>query len=152
MSENIVFITGATGFIGSQILENVLKAGHYARISVRKDSQVGELKEIFASYADKLDFVVIPDIATPIAFDQALNNVKYVIHVASPMPSADGDVQKAYVEPAVNATEAILEAANITPSVERVIIMASAVALMPLGTLMRTDIIINGRFLISRSA
>jgi nucleoside-diphosphate-sugar epimerase len=144
MCQELVFITGATGFIGSQVLQNVLRAGHRARISVRKAAQIGELGEIFTSHTDQLDFVTIPDFTASNAFDEVLDDVTYLIHVASPMPSVDGDVKEAFVDPAVRATESILEAASATKSVKRVVIMASAVALMPMGTVARKVVVIKG--------
>ncbi|KAK4201941.1 hypothetical protein QBC40DRAFT_222553 [Triangularia verruculosa] len=129
-----IFITGGTGFIGSQVVADSLKAGHQLRISVRREAQVQEVKNRFAQYASQLDFAVIPDIGNTEAIQAALSNdVDAIFHLASPMPGKGEDFKTEYLQPAVQGTEAILNAAANSPVVKRVVIMSSILALMPLG-------------------
>ena len=37
MGDELVFITGASGFIGSHVTDQILKSGYRARLSVRKE-------------------------------------------------------------------------------------------------------------------
>jgi nucleoside-diphosphate-sugar epimerase len=120
MPQDLVFITGATGFIGAETVRDILTAGYRVRLSVRKESQTSGLKDLFAAHVDKIDFVVVPDITTPGAFDSTLDGVTYVIHAASPMPGKGQDVRKDYVDPAVLGTESILKSASRKPDIKRV--------------------------------
>ncbi|KAK4172676.1 hypothetical protein QBC36DRAFT_362146 [Triangularia setosa] len=129
-----IFITGSTGFIGSQVVLDALKAGHQLRLSVRREPQVEELKTRFAQYASQLDFTIIPYINNTDAIRSALSNdVDVIFHLASPMPGKGDDFKTDYLQPAVAGTEAMLNAAADAPAVKRVVIMSSVLALMPLG-------------------
>ncbi|KAK0737209.1 hypothetical protein B0T21DRAFT_383227 [Apiosordaria backusii] len=129
-----IFITGGTGFIGSQVVLDSLKAGHQLRLSIRRESQAEEVKSRFSQHASQLDFVVIPNIANTEAIRSALSNdIDAIFHLASPMPGKGEDFKTEYLQPAVEGTEAILNAAADAPTVKRVVIMSSLLALMPLG-------------------
>ncbi|KAI6802859.1 NAD(P)-binding protein [Hortaea werneckii] len=135
-----IFLTGATGFIGSYVLHDCLKAGYKVRVSVRKEEQAESLKHHFASHAGELDFIVIPDISTQEAFGNALNDVDYVLHIASPMPGKGDDFKTDYLRPAMDGTHAILSAARASNTVKRVIITSSVLANIPLGDMNATDL------------
>lgn len=135
MSQSLIFITGATGFIGSHVVTQALAAGYKLRLSVRKESQISSLRSRFSEHAAKLDFVVVPDISTPSAFGQALHGVTYVFHLASPMPGKGSDFESDYLKPAVQGTTALLDAAKAVDTIKRVIIVSSLLALIPLDAL-----------------
>lgn len=139
-----IFLTGATGFIGSYVLQDCLKAGYKVRVSVRKEEQAHSLKQQFASHAGELDFIVIRDISKQEAFGNALNDVDYVLHIASPMPGQGEDFKADYLRPALDGTQAILGAARASNSVKRVIITSSVLANIPLGEMMATDLHVKG--------
>ncbi|KAJ0418746.1 hypothetical protein BJY00DRAFT_314660 [Aspergillus carlsbadensis] len=135
-----VLITGATGFIGAQVALRTLEAGHTVRFVVRREAQTAKLRALFSTYADKISFVVIPDITVSGGFDEAVQGVEYVIHVASPLAGSGQDLLK----PAVQGTVSVLESALKVPSVKRVVITASVVSLVSLkpipdGTVLRED-------------
>ena len=52
-----VFVTGATGFVGTKLVEELIKAGYQAHCLVRKTSKLSRLKELGASlcYGDVTD-------------------------------------------------------------------------------------------------
>lgn len=131
MSSELVFITGATGFIGAATALAALKAGYRLRISVRKDEQISKLKGIFSDYAEKLDFVVIPDITAEGAFSNALKGVTYVLHMASPL--ANSTNPEDIFPPAVQGTVGILKDAAKVSSITKVVITSSIAALVPLS-------------------
>jgi nucleoside-diphosphate-sugar epimerase len=144
MSQPLVFITGTTGFIGAHVASQTLGAGYRLRISVRKEAQIDALRAMFSEHADQLEFVVIPDLSSPDAFDSALQDVTYVFHIASPLPGGGGsDFEKDYLQPAVKGTTTLLDAAQNFPSIKRVIITSSAIALIPMGALFGTEPIIS---------
>ncbi|KAL0930530.1 nad dependent epimerase dehydratase family protein [Colletotrichum truncatum] len=135
MSNSLVFITGATGFIGSQIAVACLKAGYHVRLSVRREDQIQKLQDTFSEFSSQLHFVIISDFTRPDAFVSAVVGVEYVIHVASPMVGKGEDFQKDYIDPAVRGTLSVLDAAKNVSSIKRVLIMSSILALVPIGTL-----------------
>lgn len=144
MNNARIFLTGATGFIGSYVLQKCLKDGYKVRVSVRKEEQVQSLKHQFASHAGELDFVVIPDISKTEAFGNALRDVDYVLHIASPMPGKGDDFKTDYLRPSVDGTQAILRAAKASNGVKRVIITSSILANIPLGEMNATDLHVKG--------
>lgn len=147
MSKETIFITGATGFIGCQVAATSLAAGYRVRLSVRKQEQIQRLKEILPNSADDVEFVVIPDITKTQSFDSALDGVAYVFHIASPMPGKADDLHTGYIEPAVQGTTAVLDAALTKPGIRKVIVMASIMALATLTLFMDgIPALVQGRF------
>ncbi|KAK3322703.1 hypothetical protein B0H66DRAFT_212905 [Apodospora peruviana] len=147
MAASLVFITGGSGFIGSQVVQDTLKAGHRVRVSVRREAQAEQLKERFAPYTneqDQLEFVVIPDLTDSAVIRSALGeDVSYIFHLASPLPGRGTDFKAEYLGPAVKATEAVLVAAATAKAVKRVVVMSSLLALMPLDGLRIPGLVIN---------
>ena len=129
MSGTTVFITGATGFIGAHVALETLRAGHNVKLSVRREGQIESLRRALDAFADKLEFVVVPDYTAANAFDDALEGTDYVIHVASPLAKPNEDL----LTPAVKGTISILESASKTPTIKKVVITASVASLIPLG-------------------
>jgi nucleoside-diphosphate-sugar epimerase len=136
-SKPLVLITGATGHIGSCTLAVALENAYRARVSSRNLASAHKLKDLpsIKPHIEDVDFVEVPDLLAPGAFDQAVKDVDYILHLASPIPEPDSpatiDVKKDYVEPAVKGTIGILESAARSPSVKRVIIVSSIVVLGP---------------------
>lgn len=155
MAGSLVFITGASGFIGSQVVIDTLKAGHRVRVNVRRKNQIEELTARFspaASSPGQLEFVVTPDISDSNAVRSALDYVQYIFHLASPMPHSNtgSDFKTEYLHPSVKGTEAILDAAALTPSVQRVVIVSSLLAFMPLSSLRVPGFVIDGGWSLSQ--
>ena len=153
MTGSLIFITGASGFIGSHVVLDSLKAGHRVRINVRRGDQIDELTARFspaASSPDQLKFVINPDISDSKAVGSALSDVEYIFHLASPTANhTEPDFKTEFLKPAVKGTEAILNAAALAPSVKRVVIVSSLLALMPLGTLRVPGYVVDGEYSVS---
>lgn len=147
MSQPLIFITGATGFIGSHVVSQALAAGYNVRLSVRKEAQIDTLRKLFSENTAQLDFIVIPDLSTPDAFNRALSDVTYVFHLASPMPGKGVDFKKDYVEPAVQGTISLLDAAKEFNTIKRVVIVSSVLALIPLDGLVTGNFTAKGKFI-----
>ncbi|KAL5335215.1 3-beta hydroxysteroid dehydrogenase/isomerase family protein [Aspergillus crustosus] len=133
MSKGLIFITGATGFIGSAIALEALKTGYRLRISVRKQSQILAIESLLSAYKDEIEFVAIPDITQESSFAGKLDGADYVLHVASPL--VQGVDRETYFGPAVKGTTAVLSEAEKVESVKKVVITSSIAALVPLGGL-----------------
>jgi nucleoside-diphosphate-sugar epimerase len=133
MSTPFVLITGASGFIGAEVLYQALAKGYRTRATVRKEEQVAAIKARHPDAGDRLDVIVTADLGDTAALTKALSGgIDYVLHIASPMPSGGLDLHTGYINPAVRGTLAVLDAAKAVPSVKRVVITSSALSLGPL--------------------
>ncbi|KAF7171587.1 hypothetical protein CNMCM5623_003956 [Aspergillus felis] len=128
MARQLVFITGATGFIGSATAIAALKAGYRLRICVRKPSD--KLQDLLSGYSEQVEFVTVSDWTAEAEFRGQLDGADYVIHLAHPLPS--GTDKEFYFTPAVKATTALLKEASRVPSIKKIVITSSIAALMPL--------------------
>ncbi|KAF9458262.1 hypothetical protein BDZ94DRAFT_1271033 [Collybia nuda] len=82
MSE-LIFVTGASGFLGSHIVGQLLETGYRVRAAAR-GPKVSGLQKSYASFGDRFEAVAIDEIATD-QFPGALKDVDAVIHSASPL-------------------------------------------------------------------
>ena len=57
-----VLVTGANGYIAVWVVKSLLDQGYSVRGTVRREPSIPYLKELFKDYADRLEFVVVPDI------------------------------------------------------------------------------------------
>ncbi|CEJ53952.1 hypothetical protein PMG11_00283 [Penicillium brasilianum] len=128
MAGELIFITGATGFVGSATALAALKAGYRLRISVRKPSE--KLQALLSDYSQQVEYVTVSDLTNEAAFHGKLDGVDYVLHLASPLPH--GTDKKDYFIPAVKGTIALLKEADRVASIKKVVITSSVVALLPL--------------------
>ncbi|XMA14509.1 hypothetical protein WAI453_007300 [Rhynchosporium graminicola] len=127
----LIFITGATGFIGSLTAQKALERGYKLRISVRKEEQIEKLRVVLGAPNDKIEFLVVPDITDPQAYVGKLDGVDYVLHLASPLPG--GTDKAALFGPSVNGTTAILIEAEKVSSIKKVVTTSSVAALVPMS-------------------
>lgn len=130
----LVLLTGATGLIGFRVLRELLKGDYRVRITVRSEEKA---KTVFSnpviegiSLEDRLTTTIVTDVTADGAFDQALQDVTYVIHVGSPVPVPGYDPLNQIWKPTVNGTANLLGAALKFPSIKRVIVTSSIVANM----------------------
>ena len=81
-----VLLTGANGFVAVHILEALLPKGYTVVGTVRSQTKMPYLQSKFAKYADKLQLVLVEDIAAPRAWDAVLEDkaIKFVLHTSSP--------------------------------------------------------------------
>ena len=57
-----VLVSGANGYIAVWIVKFLLEQGFSVRGTVRSESKTTHLKQLFSSYGDKLELVVVEDI------------------------------------------------------------------------------------------
>jgi nucleoside-diphosphate-sugar epimerase len=112
MNTSLYLVTGAAGFVGSELVRQLLAEGQQVRALVRKPEQAKELQKIGAE-------VVLGNITNPEDCATAMEGVKGVYHIAAMFREAD-QPDEAYVEANVTGVQHILQAA-INSGVERVI-------------------------------
>lgn len=99
---------------------------HSVVTTVRTSEKAENIKITYPNIAkDKLDFVIVPDVAHPNAFDNAVVSeppIEAVIHTASPFHFNVTDIQKELLDPAVCGTTGILKSIMMNaPTVKRVV-------------------------------
>jgi NADPH-dependent methylglyoxal reductase len=112
MATGTVLITGASGFVGGNVLRLALERGWNVRATARSDSSVQKIKDQFPQYAAQLSFAIVPDMTMTDSYSTAFDGVTGLIHLASPFVLNAKDNVKDLLEPAVHGVTAVLEAAN----------------------------------------
>ncbi|KAH9949956.1 NAD(P)-binding protein [Amylocystis lapponica] len=133
-----VLVTGANGYVAVWVVQYLLVAGFSVRATVRSEAKTTHLRKLFASYGDKLEFVIVEDIAKPGAFDEAVKGVDAIEHTASPFTFAFEDPNDLII-PAVHGTTSILESTlKHGSSVKRFVLLSSTAAVEEMGAVPRT--------------
>ncbi|KAM0249168.1 hypothetical protein ACHAQJ_009175 [Trichoderma viride] len=141
-NNKLLVLTGATGFLGFKVLAVALKAGYNVRIVARSVSKANKVINSAAIQAlkpskENLSFIVVEDIASPGAFDEAVKGATYVIHCASPIPSFGAEAptpeqyDEFFVQTSRRATIGLLESSHKAGTVRRIVITSSGVANVP---------------------
>lgn len=128
-----MLITGATGFLGFSVLLAALKEGYTIRVAVRSNSHPAKLTSQLEANGlenlkDRLSFCNVPDAGSSNAYDQAVQGITYIIHLAAPLASPELDPTTQVFEPSIKGVRNILESASTQPSVKKVVITASVVS------------------------
>lgn len=129
VTEKPVCVTGASGFVASWIVKQLLAAGYAVRGTVR-DASKPEKYEYLTSLegaSERLE-LVSADLLKPETFTAAVEGCEMVMHTASPYVLTVEDAQKDLVDPAVLGTRGVLEACQAA-GVKRVVLTSSAAAI-----------------------
>ncbi|PNP55824.1 hypothetical protein THARTR1_04044 [Trichoderma harzianum] len=142
-ANNLIALTGSTGYLGFRVLVLALKAGYNVRIVVRSESKAKKvlnspsIKALNPSQ-EKLSVAVVADMEAPGAFDEAVKGATYVIHCASPIPTFGGEApptpeeyDQFFVQAARRSTIGLLESSRKAGTIKRVVITSSIVANTP---------------------
>lgn len=139
----LVLVTGPSGFIGAHVLAALLKAGYRVRGTLRSDRHIPFLQSKYpdATSSGDLSFVIIPDLQAPHALDDAVSDVDYICHVASPYFLATSDPWKELVLPAVEGTRNVLASAvkadAAAGKLKRVVVLSSFAAVNNINKMSR---------------
>ncbi|THV84014.1 cinnamoyl-CoA reductase [Aureobasidium pullulans] len=126
-------VTGGTGFIGIYVIKLLLERGDRVHTTVRdlKDQKKRQpLLSLQNAYPGKLHLFQA-DLLKKGSFAQAMQGCDIVHHVASPflVPQQIKDGMKDIVEPAIKGTQNVLNTANQTESVKRIVLTSSIAAM-----------------------
>ncbi|MEZ4308978.1 MAG: NAD-dependent epimerase/dehydratase family protein [Polyangiaceae bacterium] len=126
-----VLVTGATGYVASWLVKKLLDEGHTVHAAVRDPgsaAKLGHLTALAAKAPGKLRFFKA-DLTEQGSYAEAMKGCELVFHTASPFTLAVSDPAKELIEPAQLGTRNVLEEANRTPSVKRVVVTSSCAAI-----------------------
>lgn len=126
-----VIVTGATGFVAGWLVEGLLEAGVTVHAPVRDPANRKKLKYLDA-IAEKSPGEIKyfkADLLDKGSYAEAMRGCVIVFHTASPFMTSVKNPQKQLVDPAQLGTRNVLEEANRTPSVQRVVLTSSCAAI-----------------------
>ncbi|MEM1149865.1 MAG: aldehyde reductase [Pseudomonadota bacterium] len=125
-----ILVTGATGFIASQLILDLFDKGYDVRGTARDASKAKRLNKILTDYAGRpIDIELISaDLGGDSGWAEAMDGVTYVHHVASPFPPTEPKSANELIEPARDGALRVLTAAE-TAGVKRVVMTSSIAAI-----------------------
>jgi dihydroflavonol-4-reductase len=127
MTDELVLVTGGTGFIAQHCILALLARGYRVRTTVRSLTREAEVRAHLrtggAEPGDRLTFVVA-DLASDTGWVRAAAGCRYVLHGASPTPSGDQVREEDWIRPAVDGNLRVLRATR-DAGVQRVVLTSA---------------------------
>lgn len=126
-----VLVTGATGYVAGWLIKRLLEEGVTVHAAVRNPLDTSKIAHL-SRLADELPGKICifkADLLAEGSYDEAMQDCAVVFHTASPFTLAVNDPQTDLVDPAQKGTRNVLESANRTPSVNRVVLTSSCAAM-----------------------
>jgi nucleoside-diphosphate-sugar epimerase len=103
-----ILVTGVTSFIGGHIIKLLLEKGYNVRGTVRSQArELSVLETIPENERQRVSFAHVADMTTD-SFDEAVQGINAIIHVASPFHFNITNPEKNLLLPAINGTELVL--------------------------------------------
>jgi len=124
MSKDLLLVTGATGYLGSNLVSQLLEKGYAVRATVRP-GKTERLYTLFPDAGDKLQAVEIKSLTSDLS--DALKDVSVVIHCASPS-FYKGESGQEILEGGYYGTLNLVDSA-IAAGIKKIIVTSSAAAL-----------------------
>lgn len=128
-SRATVLVTGASGFVATHAILQLLERGYAVRGTLRTPERAESLRAVIAGAgADPagLDFVTA-DLAGDAGWAEAAAGCRYVLHVASPIGAKQPRDPNDFIAPARDGARRVIEAA-IEAGTERVVMTSSIAA------------------------
>ena len=124
-----ILVTGATGYIGNHVVDELITAGYMVRGTYRNASKA----KLLVDYIEKkhgnknlLEIVDIPDMVDEHAYDDAVKGVSGIVHLASVLSFSDNPDE--VIPPSVKGTLNILKAATLEPKIKSLVVTSSSTA------------------------
>src|SRR5882762_1463297 len=115
MSDELVLVTGGSGFVGVHCILELLNAGYRVRTTVRslkRETDVRAMLKVGGVEAgDRLSFVAA-DLESDAGWPEAVAGCAYVLHVASPLPASVPKHEDELIVPAREGTLRVLRASR----------------------------------------
>jgi len=125
-------VTGATGYVAGHIVKRLLQDGLTVHAAVRDPNNTQKLRPL-TELAEQLPGSIRyfeSDLLVAGSYAEAMQDCELVFHTASPCHLTVEDPQRDLVEPALQGTRNVLEQANETHSIKRVVLTSSCGAIL----------------------
>ena len=124
-----ILVTGASGFVALHTIIQLLQQGYKIRATLRTLSREAEVRETISKHVDINDNleIVTTDLMQDTGWDEAMKDVEYVLHIASPFPLFEPNHEDELIIPAVQGTLRVLRAAH-KGNIKRVVQISSVAA------------------------
>jgi nucleoside-diphosphate-sugar epimerase len=126
----VVAVTGASGFVGSHVVRELLEQGYTVHASVRNPddkTKTDFLRNLPGAAEGRLIFFA-SDLEKEGSFLECFTGASYVIHTAAVVKVYAKHPQQEIVDPAVNGMKNVLNCVKQVGSVKRVVITSSVAA------------------------
>lgn len=131
MANELVLVTGGSGFIGAHCILQLLQAGYRVRTTVRSLKREADVRAMLktggAEPGRALSFAAA-DLTSDAGWPEAVAGCDYVLHVASPFPPAAPKHEDELIVPAREGALRVLRAAR-DAGVKRVVLTSSFAAI-----------------------
>ncbi len=128
---NTVLVTGDTGFLAGWTIRRLLEKGYHVRTTVRSEKKISAVTSMLQ--AEGVDTVnlsfAFTDLTKPDGRDDAMRDIDYVLHVASPL-GGDNHEDPTLIPIAKSGVEYVLNAA-IRADVKKVVMTSTEGANYP---------------------
>lgn len=127
-----VLVTGGTGYVASWIIKMLLEEGINVNATVRDPSKVQKVEHLTAMAKTSAGQLKLfkADLLDSGSFDEPMQDCELVIHTASPFfITGIKNPGEELIKPAKEGTRNVLETAKRTPTVKRVVLTSSVVAI-----------------------
>lgn len=111
ISSKPILVTGASSFVGIHTIIQLLEQGYTVRGTIRSLDKEAEVREAVGQGNDRLEFKAA-DLEQDAGWDEAMRDVHYVLHIASPFPLFEPEDEQDLIRPAVQGTLRVLRAAH----------------------------------------
>lgn len=129
-TKELVLVTGGTGFLGAWVIVKLLAANYRVRTTVRslkrEKDVIAMLKAADVSDTSHVSFVEA-NLTDDAGWAEAVKDCSYVMHLASPVVSANPKNEEEVIGPARDGTLRVLRAAR-DAKVKRVVVTSSIYA------------------------
>lgn len=131
MREEVVLVTGGSGFVGAHCILQLLEAGYRVRTTVRSLGREADVRAMLnvggAQPGEALSFAAA-DLTSDAGWLEAVAGCDFVLHVASPFPPGTPKHEDELIIPARDGALRVLRAAR-DAGVKRVVLTSSFAAI-----------------------
>ncbi len=126
-NKETVLVTGGTGFVGMQIILQLLQKGYKVRTTIRNSKSIDKIKETLKSNGitsfDQLSFIEA-ELTADANWEDAMKDCQYVLSVASPVFFDKPKNEEEAIRPAIEGNLRILKFAKQS-GVKRVVMTSN---------------------------
>ncbi|CAL5330726.1 unnamed protein product [Camellia sinensis] len=127
----VVCVTGASGYIASWLVKLLLLRGYTVKASVRNPNDPKKTEHLLAlDGARERLHLFQADLLEEGSFDPIVDGCEGVFHTASPVHFSVSDPQVELIDPALKGTVNVLRSCAKFPSIKRVVLTSSMVAVI----------------------